>query len=200
MISGINWVYQSDFPGGWRAKLARSRNLVLVLSTFVIAVAATACGGEQTEGFFPVRGRTLEVHVDRPIFSKQILYVYKGRVMKLEIPDPSKRLVAVRLDVVNRNITFVPLTIDSESAELGDSLKSIKFKPLDPAEGSHLEGIPPETGVLSPSLWGEIELTKGTQASGWLFFEVPVGLRISALWWIEADSIVIRFSDPERAR
>ena len=184
----------------WLAKFARPRNLALALSAFLIAISVAACGGEQAEGFFPVRGRTLEVHVDRPIFSKQILYTYQGRVMKLEIPDPSKRLVAVRLDVVNRNITFVPLTIDSESAELGDSLKSIKFKPLDPAGGSNLEGIPPETGVRSPSLWGEIELTKGTQASGWLFFEVPVGLRISALWWIEADSIVVRFSDPERAR
>ncbi|MDA1188960.1 MAG: hypothetical protein O2854_04695 [Chloroflexi bacterium] len=167
------------------------------MAGLVIAGIAASCGGQQTIDVFPVRGRNLEIHVSRPIISKQIIYSYQGRVLKLEVPDPSRRLAAVQITVVNRDITFVPLTIDTETAEIGDSIKSQRFEIVDPADGLSLEGVPPEDGVYGPMLWDEIELTKGTQATGWLFFDVPVGLSVNALWWSEADSIIVRFSNPQ---
>jgi hypothetical protein len=161
----------------------------------MVALAGASCGGDDgLAEVVPVQGRTLEIHVYRPIIERQFLFNYEGQVYKLEVPDPSRRLAAVQIIVVSRNITFVPMSIDSESAQLGNASKGEKYSVIDPLETAEiLQGVPPEGGVYGPIMWGDFELTKGTQARGWMFFDIPVGLKADTLWWYEADQIIARY-------
>jgi len=174
----------------------------MLLLVAAVLVGVSCGGGDGLAEVVPVQGRTLEIHVYRPIIERQFLFSYEGKVYKLEVPDPSRRIAAVQIIVVSRNITYVPMNIDGESAQLGNASKGEKYSMLDPLETAQiLQGVPPESGVVGPIMWGGFELTSGTQASGWMFFEIPVGLKTDTLWWNEADQIIARFggySPPER--
>lgn len=171
-----------------------SRLVQLSLFLVMAILAGVSCGGDGLAEVVPVQGRTLEIHVYRPIVARQFLFNYEGQVHKLEVPDPSRRLAAVQIIVVSRNITYVPMSIDADSAQLGNAAKGEKYSMIDPLETAEvLQGVPPEGGVYSPIMWGDFELTKGTQATGWIFFDIPVGLKTDTLWWSEADQMIARF-------
>jgi hypothetical protein len=179
----------------WKAlRLWRLVQLSLLLLS--AALAGVSCGGDDgLAEVLHVQGRTLEIQVYQPIIARQFLFDYEGQVRKLEVPDPSRRLAAVQIIVISRNITFVPMGIDEESAQLGNALKGEKYYMIDPLESSEaLVGVPPDSGVYDQIMWGDFELTKGTQARGWMFFDIPVGLKTDTLWWYEGDQIIARFA------
>ena len=47
-------------------------------------------------------------------------------------------------------------------------------------------------------LWGEIELERNFQATGYMVFDVPKGLTLGSVWWSEFDDIIADFIDYQR--
>ena len=48
---------------------------------------------------------------------------------------------------------------------------------------------------ISPVLWGEMDLARGFQVSGYLVFDVPKGLILGTIFWDEVEYIPIDFVD-----
>ncbi len=39
-------------------------------------------------------------------------------------------------------------------------------------------------------LWGQVELARNTQVTGWVIYDVPKGLTLGSVWWNEVDVLV----------
>ena len=110
----------------------------------------------------------------------------------------NKRLAVVNVTIVNRTTTVIPLLVDAEAARLGDR-RSQRINALNPFEGGALvDSADPDETVYVPMLWGQIELERNTQVTGWMLFEVPKGLTLGTIWWDEVDPIVSDFIDYRR--
>ena len=170
--------------------------LALLLSGLAIAAA---CGGGDS-GLRHVKGRTLEIYYESPIITQSLVYNRDGQDYLIEAEDPSKRIAVVKITVANRNITHVPIQINSESADIGNRRKSTKVKALNPYDDEVRVKIDnadaDELGKFTPFLWGSADVNKGFQAAGWMVFEIPVGLKLDTLWWKEADDILVKFDSP----
>jgi hypothetical protein len=172
--------------------------IAVALTLSGIALTASCGDGGPDQRF--VKGRTLEIYYEAPVIVQSLVYNSDGQDYLIEAEDPSKRIAVVKLIVANRNITHVPLRIDSESADIGNRRKSTKIKALDPYDDAVRERTDAsdsdEVDRFTPFLWGSADVDKGFQAVGWMVFEIPVGLKLDSLWWKEADEILVKFDSP----
>ncbi|MBN19136.1 MAG: hypothetical protein CL758_06675 [Chloroflexi bacterium] len=160
--------------------------LIIILSIITI----TSCKEEIT--LVGKSGRSLEILVDKPIKLENLDFVHLNGQYNRLFPKASNRILAlVEVTVINRTSTVVPLKIDEDSSTLGDSRGEI-LKPLNPFKNNQLINIPnePIKDIYSPLLWGEIELARNTEVSGWMVFDVPRGLRLNSFTWDEVDYII----------
>jgi hypothetical protein len=106
-------------------------------------------------------------------------------------PKASNRILAlVEVTVINRTSTVVPIKIDENASLLGDS-RGETIEPLNPFKNEQLIILnEPIKDIYSPLLWGDIELARNTQVSGWMIFDVPRGLRLNSFTWDEVDYII----------
>ena len=157
---------------------------------------AAGCGGGEPDLLY-VRGRTLELHYGPAEITPRVVYTAGGKHFQIRNEDPSTRIAVIKVIIVNRGITHVPMRIDSDAADIGNRKKGERFKALNPLDEVVREVIdsvdPDEENKFVPFLWGDVVLDKGTQAEGWLVFEVPVGLQLDTLWWNQSDEILARF-------
>ena len=187
-------------PGAVRC--ARATGLAAVLVILAASGLAAGCGGGEPD-LLNVRGRTLELHYEPAEITKGVVYTTaKGRHFQIRTADPSTRIAVMKVIIVNRGITHVPMRIDSDAADIGNRRKGERFKALNPLDDfvreeidsvDAEEGDPEEGTKFISLLWGDVVLNKGTQAAGWLVFEVPVGLQLDTLWWNQSDEILARF-------
>ena len=156
-----------------------------------------ACGGEADT--FSARGRNLEIHAVTPTLADRVTLTDTGGRFRVLRPTASnKRLAVVNVTVVNRTTTVIPLLVDAEAARLGDR-RSDRVNAVDPFQGGVLIDAPsPEETVYSPMLWGQIQLEKNTQVTGWMLFEVAKGATLGTIWWDDVDPIVVDFVDYRR--
>ena len=193
------------------SRLARSPvRFFAVSATLALAVASAlfaGCGSDDPDMAF-ARGRTIEIHAQRPILLEKVSFSStstKGEVSTLQHriirPKASNReLAAVLVTVVNRTSTVMPLLIDPEAARLGDR-RGQRINALDPFERSILvEDADEEEDSYSPLLWGDIQLDRHFQVEGWVLFDVPKGLTLGTLWWDEVDDVLADFIDYNRRR
>ena len=76
------------------------------------------------------------------------------------------------------------------STQLGDR-RGERIDALDPFEVARVSTIAdPDEGKFSPFLWGEVELPRSFQVSGWVVYDVPKGLTLGSIWWNEVDTLV----------
>jgi hypothetical protein len=159
----------------------------------MLMALATACGGGEPE-FVGSRGRTLEVHM-RPveIVEKMAFTDLEGQHRVLR-PKASNRLLAlVEVTVVNRTSTVIPLLVDEEATQLGDR-RTDRIKATDPFESAKVvDTADPDENLYAPLFWGEFELARDTQLTGWIVFDVPKGLKLGTLWWNEVDTILVDY-------
>ena len=181
-------------PMGWRATVRRT--LVPILAASAIGLVF-ACGGgpDGTSS----RGRNLEIHALTPTLADRVTLADAGGQFRVLRPTASnKRLAVVNITVVNRTTTVIPLLVDGEAARLGDR-RGQRINALNPFEGGVLVvSADPEETVYSPMLWGQLELERNTQVTGWILFEVPKGMTLGTIWWDEVDPIVADFIDYRR--
>ena len=136
-------------------------------------------------------GRSLEILVDKPLKLENLDYVHLNGQYNRLFPKASNRILAlVEVTVINRTSTVVPIKIDENASLLGDS-RGETIEPLNPFKNEQLIILnEPIKDIYSPLLWGDIELARNTQVSGWMIFDVPRGLRLNSFTWDEVDYII----------
>ena len=162
------------------------------LTLIPLVALATSCGDDPT-GTARV-GRSLEIHLSDPVVAQKMTYKAGPEDRVIQAGASNRQLAMVKVTVVNRTSTVVLLVVDGDVAQIGDrrgqrigSLNPlIDYKLLDAPDPSAAEGF-------LPFLWGEIELSIGSQVEGWMVFEVPVGLRLGTFWWDEVDYIILDY-------
>ena len=188
---------QASSPSArFSSRRTQARTAVLsvlgTLSLMSLVALATGCGDEPT-GTARV-GRSLEIHLSDPVVAQKMTYKAGPEDRVIQAGASNRQLAMVKVTVVNRTSTVVLLIVDGDVAQIGDrrgqriaSLNPlIDYKPLDAPDPSAAEGF-------LPFLWGEIELSIGSQVEGWMVFEVPVGLRLGTFWWDEVDYIILDY-------
>ena len=164
-----------------------------VLFGLVVLALAAACGGGD-DNTFKVKGRTLEIVFEKPVITKRAFFINDGTPYVIEVADPSTRIVALKMTVVNWKINITKLRVGTDSVAIGSGGTGEKHGALVPFErATEYTGEIPDEELFTPLLWDDFELRQGFQASGWIFFEVPVGLELDSLWWSAADDIIGRF-------
>ena len=164
------------------------KNITLLILTLTI-LTLISCKQEIT--LVGKSGRSLEILVDKPLKLENLDYVHlNGQYYRL-FPKASNRILAlVEVTVINRTSTVVPIKIDENASLLGDS-RGETIEPLNPFKNEQLIILnEPIKDIYSPLLWGDIELARNTQVSGWMIFDVPRGLRLNSFTWDEVDYII----------
>ena len=169
--------------------------LIGLISTMI---SAYACGGSDSNLLIS-GGRSLEIRVTLPEIVDNVEFIDATGARRIIRPKATNmQLVVVNVTIANRSSTIIPVLVDDKAALIGDrrgdriyALNAYDVaKLVDPAEPKN-----PNQGKYAPILHGEIELSKDYQASGWMIFEVPRGLKLGSFWWKEVDSVVIDYSD-----
>ena len=165
--------------------------------SLVVAVLISACSSDPD--IIAVRGRSIEIHAERPVVLEKVSYSAGTGEHRVLRPRASNRqLAAVLVTVVNRTSTVMPLLVDPEAARLGDR-RGERIGALDPFDRYGTVDVPDDDeDRYSPLLWGDIQLDRNFQVQGWLIFDVPKGLTLGTLWWDEVDEVVADFIEYRR--
>ena len=162
--------------------------LALVILTTALAVA---CSGDSSDKI-GVRGRSIEIHAERPVILEKVAYAAGGEHRVIRPSASNRQLAAVHVTVVNRTSTVMPMLVDPEAARLGDR-RGDRIPAIDPFDINRYgvaDFASEDEGDYTPLLWGEIDLDRNYQVSGWMLFDVPKGLTLGTLWWDEIDEVI----------
>ena len=194
---------QSDCPRQTQKRGLKNRwlkgtfGMILLL---VVLASLAACGGEPK--VWATAGRTLELHVKQPELVERVAFVDGQGDHRVVRPRASNRqLAVVNITIVNRTSTIIPMLVGPDAAQLGDR-RGERVDAIDPFE----RGIVVDSTDLEeedrfvPLLWGQVELERNFQVSGWMIFDVPKGLTLGTLWWEEVDSMLSDYVDYTRNR
>ncbi len=157
-----------------------------------------------------VRGRSIEIHAKRPVVAEKLSYEAPGDQFYVFRPKASNRqMAAVCVTVVNRTSTVMPLEVNPEAARLGNR-RGERISASDPFERSSIVDSTDESSILTDTgddedlsrctqlLWGQIQLDRNFQVSGWMLFDVPKGLTLGTFWWDEVDEVVLDYVEYRR--
>ena len=163
----------------------------------LVAVWSAACGdGGPDVGV--TRGRSLEIQVESPVLVEKVVWTdSENQHRVIQAKATNRRLALVKVTLVNRKSTVIPLLIDSQDARIGDR-RGERIFALNPFEEPKTQETPdPEENLYVPFLMNvrglEVELKRDFQISGWMVFEVPLGLKLGTLWWSEVDDLSVDF-------
>ena len=190
--------------------LKARRPLGLLCLVLLGMIAATLAGCSSDPDVIGVRGRSIEIHAKRPVVGEKLTYEDPGNKFYVFRPRASNREVAaVCVTVVNRTSTVMPLEINPEAARLGNR-RGERIPAMDPFERSVTvdsaggDPILTDTGDAedlsrcTQLLWGQVQLDREFQVSGWMLFDVPKGLTLGTLWWDEVDEVVLDYVEYRR--
>ena len=160
-----------------------------VLSLALLGILA-ACGGNPDVAV--TLGRSLELHVSTPDIVNEVNFFDRaGEPRQIRARASNRQLAVVEVTVVNRTSIVTPLRIDSESAQLGDR-RGQRINALDPFEsGRPIAELSEEDQTYTGFLWGDTQLEREFQITGWMVFDVPKGLTLGTFWWREVDQISV---------
>ena len=115
-------------------KTARLTALFTPALLAITALAIIACSSDPD--VIGVRGRSIEIHVKRPVVSEKITFEAPEEQFYVFRPRASNRqMAAVCVTVVNRTSTVMPLEINPEAARLGNR-RGDRIQATDPFERS----------------------------------------------------------------
>ena len=174
----------------------------------LMALAILGCSSDPD--VVGVRGRSIEIHAKRPVVAEKLSYEAPGDQYYVFRPKASNRqMAAVCVTVVNRTSTVMPLEVNPEAARLGNR-RGERIPASDPFERSAIVDAADEASILRDTgddedlsrctqlLWGQIQLDRNFQVSGWMLFDVPKGLTLGTLWWDEVDEVVLDYVEYRR--
>jgi|TARA_Y100001936_G_scaffold117780_1_gene115272 hypothetical protein len=154
----------------------------------LLPVLITSCLNDDSSSNF-TKGRTIAIETFAPIVRDRISFTDTQGNIRLIKPKPNNKLVAVKVRIINESVTYVPLFIDTEAAELGDRGGSRGWN-IDPYKSSvSTSSREAELDKFTPLLSGHIELNKGFEVTGWMLFDIERNISPLTLWWRESDDI-----------
>ena len=174
-----------------RARSGAFGLLALTLALLASALAAAACSDGAPDKI-AVRGRSIEIHAERPVTAEKAAYAFGGEHRVIRPSASNRQLAAVHVTVVNRTSTVMPMLVDPEAARLGDR-RGERIPALNPFDSDRYgvaDFASEDEDKFVPLLWGEIDLDRNYQVSGWVLFDVPKGLTLGTLWWDEIDEVI----------
>ena len=176
-------------PSKLVSRPAAAKPAALWVMMFVLLGAIAVCGNPDVAVSL---GRTLELHVSTPNIVNEVNFFDEaGKPRQIRARASNRQLVVVEVTIVNRTSIVTPLRIDSESAQLGDR-RGQRIDVLDPFEsGRPLAELSEEDRTYTGFLWGDTQLERKFQITGWMVFDVPKGLTLGTLWWREVDQISV---------
>ena len=205
MRNQIQTTNESANPKDRRRTLKQGWPLALLA---IMALAVIACSSDPD--VIGVRGRSIEIHAKRPVVGEKLTYQAPGDQYYVFRPRASNRQVAaVCVTVVNRTSTVMPLEVNPDAARLGNR-RGDRIQATDPFEGSVVVDSAGEDPILTDTgdeddlsrctqlLWGQIQLDRNFQVSGWMLFDVPKGLTLGTFWWDEVDEVVLDYVEYRR--
>ena len=162
----------------------------LWVMSLVLLGAVAACGGNPDVAVS--LGRSLELHVSTPAIVNEVNFFDEvGIPRQIRARASNRQLAIVEVMVVNRTSIVTPLRIDSESAQLGDR-RGQRIDVLNPFEsGRPIAELSEEDQTYTGFLWGDTQLEREFQITGWMVFDVPKGLTLGTFWWREVDQISV---------
>ena len=175
--------------------------LFLILGLFLLPAVIAACGGGDDEPLEHISfGRALDVAVTEPELLDEIVIKVgescdqETGYRLLEVTNPNRSLVAIRVRAINFTSGLIPLFVNSESAELGDP-RSDRIFALNPCTAGRRHAAPNGDSDVThgPILWGTVELEKGFEVKGWMFFDIPKGLNLRAFWWQDPETQTVDY-------
>ncbi len=160
-----------------------------VMSLVLLGVVAACGGNPDVAGSV---GRSLELYVSTPDIVNEVNFIDEaGKPRQIRARASNRQLAVVEVTVVNRTSIVTPLRISSESAQLGDR-RGQRINALDPFEsGRPIAELSEEDQTYTGFLWGDTQLDREFQITGWIVFDVPKGLTLGTFWWREVDPIVL---------
>ena len=127
---------------------------------------------------------------------------YQGIDQKHYLVAPSSKdneLLAIRLNVHNKEATTILMTVDEDAVELngyeaGENYKLLDVTPQNQEIVRAVEESHPSENRYVPFIAGKVlgGLPKGHSLIGWVVFEVPKGTSIREMRWGEGDTVYIR--------
>ncbi len=201
-IGRITQYKRGAFPLG----MARKRWVAALMA--LMALVILGCSSDPD--VVGVRGRSIEIHAKRPVVAEKLSYEAPGDQYYVFRPKASNRqMAAVCVTVVNRTSTVMPLEVNPEAARLGNR-RGERISASDPFERSSIVDATDEASILrdpgdnedlsrcTQLLWGQIQLDRDFQVSGWMLFDVPKGLTLGTFWWDEVDEVVLDYVEYRR--
>jgi len=110
-------------------------------------------------------------------------------------PQEGQEFVVAYIEVRNDKTSMMVLTLDSEAVEIDSRESSANsYFPIDVfARGVETDQFVEGETYYDSILWGDYDLEKGYQLTGWMVFEVPKGETFRQLAWRASDTIFIQF-------
>ena len=186
--------------------MVRKRCAAAFMALMVLAIL----GCSSDPDVVGVRGRSIEIHTKRPVVAEKLSYQAPENEYYVFRPAASNRqMAAVCVTVVNRTSTVMPLEINPEAARLGNR-RGERIPASDPFERSTIVDSTDEASILRDTgdeedlsrctqlLWGQVQLDRQFQVSGWMLFDVPKGLTLGTFWWDEVDEVVLDYIEYRR--
>ena len=148
------------------------------------------------------KGNTLIISVQDIKRVQEIRYLGGNGLHYLVSPsDPEKQLVALLLIIHNQDAARVIITVDEKAAELGGEGPDDRYGVVDvsPENERNVRVVGethPSENLLAPFIVGSIEkdgvpgLPQGHSVEGWVVFEAPEGIRLTALRWVAGDIVL----------
>ena len=162
--------------------------LSLVALSCIVALMAVACSDDPD--IIAVRGRSIEIHAERPVVVEKVAYSFGGEHREIRPRASNRQLALVEVTVVNRTSTTMPLLVNPEAARIGDR-RGERIEARNPFEDYKVvDHASEDEDAYAPLLWGDIELNREFQVQGWMIFDVPKNLTLGSFWWHEIDEVV----------
>lgn len=162
--------------------------LSLAALACIVALMAVACSDDPD--IIAVRGRSIEIHAERPVVVEKVAYSFGGEHREIRPRASNRQLALVEVTVVNRTSTTMPLLVNPEAARIGDR-RGERIEARNPFEDYKVvDHASEDEDAYAPLLWGDIELNREFQVQGWMIFDVPKNLTLGSFWWHEIDEVV----------
>lgn len=162
--------------------------LSLAALACIAALTAVACSADPD--IIAVRGRSIEIHAERPVVVEKVAYSFGGEHREIRPRASNRQLALVEVTVVNRTSTTMPLLVNPEAARIGDR-RGERIEARNPFEDYKVvDHASEDEDAYAPLLWGDIELNREFQVQGWMIFDVPKNLTLGSFWWHEIDEVV----------
>ena len=178
----------------------KTPHIVIYLALVLLLTLVGSAGCIRSEPkLFVANGEILTIviseiqEVDRVLYVQPVDGSEELQTFAITPRQEGNILAMAKARIVNQKSTRVSLTLDREAVTL--HTEEAIFSPMYYAENSEpTDDVIPEGYAYAPLLWGNIDMLKGFEVTGWFVFEVPAKSKFTAFQWDDVESILVHLS------